>query len=219
MTITIQCTCGRKLRAKRSQLGKTFPCPKCGAANVVREPQASPKPNVEPPPVTTQPHDSVALPPATNSRSSSRLPLILSTAALAISAISAAWGYINDPLGSGLGSYDFTTPQAALLSQIDMDKRQDVRAMLELQTLKKGASATEKRKTIKVHKESNYQGKKVLFTSHVENGIPKNDIATFEKHADSGYWFPAYLSTYDIDDKALEHAIEEWKQLTEPKGE
>ncbi len=150
---------------------------------------------------------------ATDHRSVSlrRLSVILSCCALFLSLLAVALVFLRDPLGSGVNAYDFTTPEAALASHLRMESHPDIRAEIELAQLRHGKTAEEKRRTIKVHKESSHGGKKLLFVSFEENGISTYDIEAFEKDADTGWWFPAHFSTYDIDDSSLEAAVKEWQ--------
>jgi hypothetical protein len=217
MSITVQCSCGAKLRAKESHAGRTLACPKCNEPLEVPKPQSphipAPTPNdfdfetSEPPtlPAPTPPSSPL---PAT---SIGKLPTYLSAAALLISAAVAAKVFLTDPLGAGLGAYDFTTPKAALTSELQVSVARDVRAQLDLAQLKSGKAEQEKLNTVKIERESDYQGKKILFISYQENGLPKYGISAFEKHTDTGYWLPVYISSYSISDSALEKAVNDWE--------
>lgn len=140
---------------------------------------------------------------------------ILSLVAATVSIGAAWWTISHDPLGKGIDAYSFTTPRKTLCSQLDMVLNQDFRAMQEIDFLRSGSTPQEMRDTLKVHKESNYQGKKLLFISYERNGLPHYDVESFEKDADTGLWFPAYVSTYNMDDEALENAVTHWKDLSE----
>lgn len=142
----------------------------------------------------------------------SPVPFYLSASALILSVIALAKGFLFDPLGSGISSYDFTSPTAALTSSLDMAINGDVRAEIELSVLKFGKSQREKRKTFKVHRESDYQGKRFLFVSYTENGLPKHSVEAFEKDTDTALWIPKYFSRYDIEDSAMEKAVKEWEK-------
>ena len=45
-----------------------------------------------------------------------------------------------------------------------------------------------------------------------EDGVPAYDIEAFERDAESGFWFPAHVSEYNVDDPALKKSIAEWKE-------
>jgi hypothetical protein len=215
MTITVQCSCGQRMRANDSQIGKTFSCPKCGELNTVPSPDVAgvPPEGVPQPALQQQVRGSepVIIPPAATV---SRLPIVISAVSAVVSLaalVLTLWLLMNDPLGKGLNAYDFSSPKQAMLSQLDIQLNQDFRASIELRTLVQDDELREKRNTLKVHKEAAYQGKKILFISFSENGVPKHDITSFEKDATSGLWSSAYVSTYNMDDDALERSIKDWK--------
>ena len=223
MAITLQCSCGQRFRANEAQLGKTFSCPKCGRPNAVapRDHDApSPQTRSEPPldfdgsSVTSPPS---RLPPPHGQRAS-QLPLVLSVAALFIALTTAAWSVYRNPLGAGISAYDFTTPPKAIDSSLAITLNADIRAMMDLQRLK-DRHAKEKRATLKIHRDADYEGKKILFISFKEDGITQRDTEAFEKHADTGLWFPAYVSEYDMDDAVLKLAIEAWKNKVDGDSE
>lgn len=223
------------MRARSEQIGKVFPCPHCGASLEVARPDNEPPTSSRVPQTTTEPirrqkldedngppegsseslapsgPESQSAPPSALIR---QVPMIVSAIALALSAGAFAWSVLHSPLGAGISKYDFTTPEKALRSTIDMRGSGDIRAHIEMEQLQLGKKNEEKGKTLKVHSESNYQGKKIVFVSFKENGITRNDIATFEKEADSGLWFQTFISTYKMSDPAVEKAINDWKAKT-----
>jgi len=230
MAITIKCTCGQKLRANDTMVGKTVRCPKCGTPNIIPVADQDYSDEVSnDTPDSDFPDVSKTNPPAfIPSRLTPTQPqtgwkfkpaLLLSGLAVLVSILTAVWVLIHDPLGAGVSSYDFTTPKRALDSQLRIKINQDIRAQLDLAFLQSGRFAEEKLSTIKIHKESIYQGKKLLFVSYKKNGIPQYDIEGFEKDAESGYWFPAYISAYGIDDLALKKAITDWKKKADADTE
>jgi len=215
MTIMVQCSCGQRMRASDSQIGKTFPCPKCGELNTVPSPDVAgvPPQGVPQPALQQQVRGSepVMFSPAATV---SRLPVVLSAVATVVSLAALLLTLLllmDNPFGKGLDAYDFTSPKLAMLSEIDMKLNQDIRAAFELQLMRAGDELREKRNTLKVHKEATYQGKKILFISFSKNGVPKHDIASYEKDAASGFWSSSYVSTYNLDDDALEKSIKDWK--------
>jgi hypothetical protein len=225
MPIIVSCACGQKLRAKDDKVGHSFHCPACGALVTVPWPDSSPRTPEEPPPdlpPQIKANTEASLPAAFTPHTSrlpavptERVPLIVSAIAIVLSLCCIIYTTLHDPLGAGLSSYDFTTPQNALQSQLQIDANSDLRAAIELQRAKNGRAEQEKRDTVKVHRESSYEGKKILFISYNENGLPKHEIAAFEKDAETGFWFPGYVSTYKMNDSALESAIDEWKSTVE----
>lgn len=72
---------------------------------------------------------------------------------------------LRDPLEGGLEKYDFSTPKAALLSQMRMLADNDYRAHLAFDRIVHAAESKERADSIAVHREIDWRGKKVLFTS------------------------------------------------------
>ena len=141
-----------------------------------------------------------------------RIPLILSVIAAILSATALFVSLYMDPLlGKGLSSYDFTSPQKALRSQLEMEINKDLRAMLELGKLRSVKYNREKLETIRVHDEAEYQGKKLLFVSFKKNSILQYDMAAFEKDAECGLWFRSYVLTSSMEDEGLKAKIEKWE--------
>lgn len=212
--IIVVCACGQRLRAKNGLAGKSLPCPGCGKIVMIpggqgaafgshQEFDSSNIPAFDPPPVHSF---------ADGRRGkSSSWAMGLAALATVLSGVSLGMALLRDPLGSGLEAYDFSSPQAALTSALELEQSDDIRAGIELARLRNNSRADEKLKTTKVHKESTYEGKKLLFISYEENGLSQYDVAAFEKHADTGYWLPSHVSTYSMNDNQLKSAIQEWE--------
>jgi hypothetical protein len=140
------------------------------------------------------------------------LPFWLSLAALVISVATAIWTMVSDPLGSGLSNYDFSSPEQALRSSLAIEINHDIRAQLEFDRLVLGKKRAEKLKTLKIHRESEYQGKKLLFVSFEQNGIPRKDVEAFDKDADTGIWTgPMFMRASEIQDADLREAVDKWE--------
>ncbi len=146
-----------------------------------------------------------------NSESSTRVSLVMSACALALSLLALAWTLASDPLGKGIEGYDLSSPEGALRSELKMQLNQDIRARIQLDAMKKGKTVREKLETLKVHRTSDYAGKKLLFVSFTDNGISKYDVEAAEKDADTGMWLHTFVSIYDIEDSALQEAAERWE--------
>jgi hypothetical protein len=141
----------------------------------------------------------------------SHITLILASIAIALSFFTLCVTLFNNPLGKGAGAFDFSTPENSLISQLAIRAEQDIRAQIDLEHMMRGDIWEEKRNTIKVHQTSVYQGKKLLYISFAENGIMEYSVVGFEKHVDTGLWYPASFSYYDMDDSKLKTAIEKWR--------
>ncbi|SRR6266542_6245405 len=71
--------------------------------------------------------------------------IILPSIAVLLSGAALAWAVLKDPLGKGIKAYDFSTPKAALMSQLKIEKDGDIRAVLQLSgLLKEGSRLQEK---------------------------------------------------------------------------
>jgi hypothetical protein len=144
-------------------------------------------------------------------RNVSRLTLFASLASLLMSSACVAWNLVHrNPLGKGLRSYDFSTPEKAMRSHLQISANHDVRALIELASIESDAEA--KLKSLKVHKQAEYRGRKILFVSFDKDGVGTHDIEGFEKHADTGFWFPRATYSFDIEDQDLKKSIQEWKE-------
>jgi len=127
------------------------------------------------------------------------VPTILSGLALAVALFTLIYVLASDPLGSGLGKYDFTSPRATFKSQLEMEKNADVRA--EIQYMRKFRDKTPKGKRVaeelesyRVRKEVDFGSKKALFITVKVNGREQHSVHWYEKDSESGYWIEADVS-------------------------
>lgn len=141
-------------------------------------------------------------------------PIILSIVAICIASFS-VFQPSSNPLGNGLSAYNLTTPEAACKSILSMTANNDIRALIELERLSKSQAYDEQLDTLSIHKEVNSRGRKLLFVSFKNNGVPKYEVRGFEKDAETGFWTPAYVSSYSIKeyDKRLSEQIKSWEAL------
>jgi hypothetical protein len=139
---------------------------------------------------------------------------VLSACALVLSLVALGLHFFADPLGPGLARYDFTTPRAALVSQMQIQRRHDVRAALELQALTAGGNLQEKLNTLEVPKEADWNGVHILFISYREDGVKRYGTAGFEKNARTGLWAPAPVPLPAVreQDPELAKQIESWEK-------
>ncbi|MCR9293330.1 MAG: hypothetical protein NXI32_11470 [bacterium] len=145
------------------------------------------------------------------------VPIIASSIAVLVSTLSSFHVWTHDPLGKGLAGYDFSTPEAACKSRLQINANQDFRASLELQELTASQKFDENIETLSVHKEVNSRGQKLLFISYNNNGRSTYEVQGFEKKADSGMWFPKYVSSYSVKqyDPGLAEEMDSWKALSD----
>ena len=157
------------------------------------------------------------------------VPIVLSSLALIVSVGALALSLLRDPLGPGLEKYDFSTPEAALTSMARMQQDHGIRALMELDALRGQSEIEQGLKTCKIEKKVTEESRAILFVSYEIDGKRKQECEVFEKHAQTGYWLPTYISSYSIEDEdpGLATQMREWEdadlaremQALEDKGE
>jgi len=204
MTIEVQCReCGGVLRARDDSIGKTLPCPKCGNSLVVE-----------------------GVPAAAQGRSGGNAALVVSLLALALSIFAAAWAYFHDPLGKGLRAYDFSTPEGAVRSELEVQLKQDWRAQLEMNSLRNAKRQQELLDSLEIHKTLDYDRSgedriakdtdydpvwKVVLLTYRLDGRKRHANRFFRKHKESGMWLQANGSVFNIRGE-LRKEIEDWNR-------
>lgn len=225
--VTISCpSCAACYAVDVSLAGKRVKCRACQEYLRVPDPPAfSPQYDTsEPAPVNTWPPSAKVEEPPSPKAATPRArrflaSLIGSTAlsslALIVSLAALARSFLHDPLGSGLSKYDLTSPKACLISELKIEQAQDVRAELQLAQLRRGPKKiAERLKTLEVRKETEWNGKKILFISFEENGIKHYDVRGFEKDAESGLWMPSHVDAFTVgrDNRPLADQMEKWER-------
>jgi hypothetical protein len=204
MTIEVQCReCGGVLRARDDSIGKTLPCPKCGNSLVVE-----------------------GVPVPAQGRSGGNAALIVALLALAVSIFAAAWAYFHDPLGKGLGAYDFSTPEGAVRSELEVQLNQDWRARLEMDAIRNAKRHQEFLDSLEIHKTLDYDRTgeariandsdyepvwKVVLLTYRQEGRKQHSYRFFRKHKESGMWLQAYASLFSIRGE-LRKEIDDWNR-------
>jgi hypothetical protein len=123
-----------------------------------------------------------------------------------------------DGLGRGMGAYDFSTPVAAMRSQIKMLVNQDLRGLIQYKGYRESRGNREALSTMSVSREEEAKGKVFLFVSYEMDGVTEHEVNAFEKDAKSGLWFDSPFYTFDFgdEDKPLRDRIEAWRSRDEP---
>jgi hypothetical protein len=228
---TFECPhCQRSVTAWPELSGQKVSCAICNSWIVVPEP---PRSKAAPPPPTRnadepiparrrEPADDDAPRPSPQRRPSgsgrtsviSWLSLVFSSIALLLGIVALLYSWLHDPLGYGLKSYDFSTPQAALRSQMKIEMNQDIRAQIQLHSAKSQKRVREALDTMQIHREARYKGKTLLFVSLRQDGIKKQRIDAFEKDADTGLWSQTFVSSFEVEseDRFLAQQMREWEQ-------
>jgi hypothetical protein len=133
--------------------------------------------------------------------------------ALVLSSLALVLVVFRNPLGHGMSKYDFSSPIAAMNSEIEMQLNHDFLAALERDEVIEGTYLREKLKTLEVRKEREWKGSVILFVAYKRNGVEKHEVKGFEKHAKTGLWMHKYVSPYEVkdDNQALRKEISEWE--------
>lgn len=114
--------------------------------------------------------------------------------------------------GSGLAAYDFTTATKAMESEAKIESKMDLRASLELERKTSGLRTQEKADTLKVHREADFQGAKIVFYSYKVKGEMKYATQGFEKHEESGLWIRKSIGVNEVQNENpdLAREMREW---------
>lgn len=164
-------------------------------------------------------------------RNSGRGPWILSIAAFCLSLMAFVFTIFFDPIGSRLTSYDFSTPEAAMRSEIQAEEDQHFRTMMRMRWQRTRRKRLEKLESLKVHetvpfdraqdakawkRDSAYHDfnpvVKVLFISYEVNGDTRFDVEYMHKFKETGEWYSTYMSSYEVRrDKQLAKKIRDWR--------
>jgi hypothetical protein len=149
---------------------------------------------------------------------SSKGTVFFAVAALVLVFASVGYSVYKNPPWGRLSKYDFSTPEAALKSQMKMDANADILASVEYQSKVRGKAIKEKIDTLEVKRTEDFDGKKVLFVQFKETDREtkktedRKVIEWFEKDDDSGLWKETYVSTSQVREKneKLAKEIEDW---------
>jgi hypothetical protein len=150
------------------------------------------------------------------------LPFVsLGLAGFAVFLSLATLGYViwSDPLGAGLGRYDFTDPRAAYLSSMQMEKKGDLRAALEYRRrfgdrTPAARRLIEKIDTYEFRKEIEYGSRKGLLITYKSGGERRHELAWFEKDERTGWWVESEIKLTDIEKQDSELAEQLRRFLT-----
>jgi len=139
------------------------------------------------------------------------LALGLSVLAMVLAVIALVAG----PVNRGLRAYDLDTPRDAIVAEAKMEAKKDARALMELDLLRSGRDPKAMADTLKVEREQNFQGKKILFVKWEDDGIAKHDVRAVEKDAETGFWVPTTVPPemeLEQNDRQLAQNVREWEQ-------
>jgi len=120
----------------------------------------------------------------------------------------------SSEFGTSLDGYDFTTPAASYRSAMEVAANADLRAFMELLLKQEEYQLKEKLQTFEIHKDAEFQGKKLLFVSFKRDGIGQKRVEAMEKNATNGKWFHTPFSRYDLkkESPALHEQVAKWEK-------
>lgn len=144
-------------------------------------------------------------------------PWIVSSLALIVAIVALVLPLFRDPLGSGLDSYDFSTPKAAMESRLKIRLNHDIRAQFELEKKLEGKRRQEELDTLEVKKQAEFRGRKILFVTYKQEDVSKYEVQSYEKHADSGFWVRSHVNEFEVEkeDKELAAQMRSWRKSGE----
>jgi hypothetical protein len=116
------------------------------------------------------------------------LSLVLSCFAVGLALFAVGRGLLYNPLGSGASHYDFSSPRAALVSEMKVKLNKDLLAMIELGLMEERPQLQEKLKTLEVRKEVERDGVRYLFISFTEKGAKRQQVMPYKRSPQTGQW-------------------------------
>jgi len=137
---------------------------------------------------------------ASPQKSSGPVPLILSIIAVVLSLVAVLLSFTKNPLGKGLDSYDFSTPEAALKSRMQIRANSDIQAQIDLEKVQQGTHLEEALRTLEVHRTVDFEDKKIVFFSYMKGGEKEKEYEAFEKDLETKLWFRKFISISSVRD-------------------
>jgi hypothetical protein len=138
-------------------------------------------------------------------------PTILSVAALIISAVTAALVILDIGGQPSHRKYDFSSPEAALRSDLTMTRDGDFDAIRAFYRDFNRAVASEALNTLHIERTREYKGAKMLFLSFTERGEPVKECRFYVRDAESGLWGEDRKMRMRIRDAEVNNAIYQWE--------
>ena len=163
-------------------------------------------------------------------RNSGRGPWILSIAAFCLALMAFIFTIFFDPIGSRLKSYDFSTPEAAYRSGIQVEQDQHIRTMMRMRGQRTERRRLEKLNSLQVHETAPFDRSqdakawkrdsdrfdfspvvKILFISYKADERTRYEVEYMQKHKESGDWYTTFVSHRELrrDEKLLKK-VRDW---------
>ncbi len=137
-------------------------------------------------------------------------PLVLSIVAVLMAGLALA----KSPgsllsTGSGMDAYDFSSPEAAWRSRMEIETDENVQAMIQLGNV----LGRERRESAELIDTAPFGDRVILFIRHEEDGKPKHITQGMKLVQGTDVWGPDYISRYDIGgkDKKLGDRMKAWE--------
>lgn len=145
-------------------------------------------------------------------RGASRTAFLLALFGFLIALGTAAYVIYRDPPWGRLSKYDFSTPEAALRSQIRIMMNADAQAKAEFEATLDRQRMKEKLATMEIKRSETFEKKQVLFITFKREDKELKSVEWFEKDDKTGLWKPTFESTDRIRtvNRALADAIQAW---------
>jgi hypothetical protein len=124
----------------------------------------------------------------------------------------------------GLSAYNLSTPQDTLLAEMDMVLNNDIHAWVELRDTNNMKLTDElqlvreKKDTLKVHKQVQWQDQMLLFVSFQRQHHTTYAVEALERVPGQERWRPNFLASEQVkgSDPVLGQEIEQWKNRGSP---
>lgn len=150
---------------------------------------------------------------------SSKGTAFFAVAAILLTVASVGYSFYKNPPWGRLSKYDFSSPEAALRSNLKLEANGDILAAVEYEAKIDRRKRKEYRDTLEVKRTEDADGKKLIFIQYREtNPSTKKtrqlyDVRWFERNEDTGYWTPSTPSR-NVPEK-LSQDIIEWTGKSE----
>ena len=191
----------------------------------VEPPPGEPQPFEGPPP-TYVPRDASPAPrrpgdPASG-KSRSKATYFFGVASLVLTLFAIGYTLSRNPPGGRASKYDFSSPEAALRSQLKMRANGDYQAEVEYQIQLQKKELRRVADSLEVIRTADFEDKKVLFIQYLVpeaksgNEEEMKFAEWFEKDPSSGYWVPLHEGPpgWQRKDRQLAEDIAEWQGRT-----
>jgi len=138
------------------------------------------------------------------------LPVSLSLLALLIALGTAGWVLFRSSLSRS--RYDFSSPEAALKSDLTMTRDGDFDAIRAYYRDFNRSVASEVLKSVHVEHMREHKGAKLLFLSFTERGEPVRECRFYVKDAESGLWGEDRKMRVRLRDAEITSAVTQWER-------